>query len=792
MKFFANKNIWKKLVIILVIIIFASFIMPKPVKAWDLGGELMKPICQLVLGLGDGIMRIVHNLILHQNLTLLRVTAENGLLQVIQAIIWVVAIICVLIVCSTGVGIIAGSATMPAAISALATVGTAMMAKTAKGLVVAAVLCYAAGAFTEEIDLPLYSITPEEIFKDKIPAFNVNFISPPKDVTTYHEGGSGENLLKGEVTATEMDSFLKDFFDGKSSGETLLQDHTTKSDMNTFLNKNLGNSIDIDYFQNNGNKIKEDSRITSYEIQLQNGKKYKLKVRTKSAGASKDYSLYETTNATGLTGMDIQYFKDNGNEIKEDERNTSYEIALADGEKYILKVRTKTSTSASSAYSLYQISETDTVVEEYTLSYTLQKIISKWYNILRIIAIVGMMSVLVYIGIRIVISSTAGQKAKYKELVKDWLIGMVLLFTMHYIMNFANVFTAQLTNIFSSVNPIDHVQEIEDVIGEEKTDKNSNLIKKALEENNVDKVITEEGKDKVLWSSYTDSETGKEMIEWHTNLMGAIRIKANAYNVTDDAHIGYTIMFTVMVIYTIIFIWTYLRRVIYMAFLTIIAPLVALTYPIDKANDGKAQGFDMWFKEYVFNLLLQPMHLLLYTVLISSAIELASKNWVYSLVAIGFMATAEKIVRQMFNFEKARTPGAFAGPAGIAFAIEGMRRLVGRVPDGGQGKSGGYMDSGSKDEDGRRITSARTKTDIPSAFENIDMNSSELEEEQKKEEEEYKIIEDTKNKKKKELENKKLEISNRRARLNQDNDFNEISNRKAVLFPDELRKRRRI
>lgn len=32
-----------------------------------------------------------------------------------------------------------------------------------------------------------------------------------------------------------------------------------------------------------------------------------------------------------------------------------------------------------------------------------------------------------------------------------------------------------------------------------------------------------------------------------------------------------------------------------------IAPLVALTYPIDKVKDGKAQAFDMWFKEYTMN-----------------------------------------------------------------------------------------------------------------------------------------------------------------------------------------------
>ena len=122
-----------------------------------------------------------------------------------------------------------------------------------------------------------------------------------------------------------------------------------------------------------------------------------------------------------------------------------------------------------------------------------------------------------------------------------------------------------------------------------------------------------------------------------------------------------------------------------MAFLTLIAPLVALTYPIDKANDGKAQGFTYWFREYIFNLLLQPMHLLLYTVLVSSAAALATKNFVYALVALGFIGTAEKIVRQMFNFSKANTPGAFAGPAGAAMAIQGMRWLFGHGPKGGPG-----------------------------------------------------------------------------------------------------------
>lgn len=37
-------------------------------------------------------------------------------------------------------------------------------------------------------------------------------------------------------------------------------------------------------------------------------------------------------------------------------------------------------------------------------------------------------------GIRIIIASTSGEKAKYKERILDWIIAFCLLFFMHYIM----------------------------------------------------------------------------------------------------------------------------------------------------------------------------------------------------------------------------------------------------------------------------------------------------------------------------------------------------------------------
>ena len=135
-----------------------------------------------------------------------------------------------------------------------------------------------------------------------------------------------------------------------------------------------------------------------------------------------------------------------------------------------------------------------------------------------------------------------------------------------------------------------------------------------------------------------------------------------------------------------------------MAFLTIIAPLVAITYPIDKMNDGKAQAFDLWLKEYIFNLLIQPMHLILYIVLVGSAMKFAAHNIFYAVIALGFIASAEKLLRRFFGFEKANTPGMFAGPAGTALMMSGLSKLMHRPPQGKLGSGGRNGNSNDSEE----------------------------------------------------------------------------------------------
>lgn len=56
MKIFTSEKIWKKIVVMLIIVILFQFSMPKQVQADDdmpLGGKLLEPVLDLVVFLGD-------------------------------------------------------------------------------------------------------------------------------------------------------------------------------------------------------------------------------------------------------------------------------------------------------------------------------------------------------------------------------------------------------------------------------------------------------------------------------------------------------------------------------------------------------------------------------------------------------------------------------------------------------------------------------------------------------------------------------------------------------------------
>ena len=295
----------------------------------------------------------------------------------------------------------------------------------------------------------------------------------------------------------------------------------------------------------------------------------------------------------------------------------------------------------------------------------LRDVIQKWYAVLRTIALVALLSVLVYIGIKIIISSSLEEKAKYKTKIVNWVVALVILFTLQYIMAGTLYVVDVITNAISK--GITYSQSDDD--------KSANGVNLTYSGDGYDAYIS------AIRTSAEMSDTAQEQL-------------------------GYTIMYMALIIIILMFTFIYFKRTVYIAFLTMAAPLIAVTYPIDKENDGKAQAFSFWLKEYIFNVMMQIIHLLLYFIFVGSAIELAEKNVIYGLISMGMIIPAEKIVRKMFNIEKAGnesalSAGGFFEGALAASALSNLSKL-------GKGSGGKASEVRSSDDSKDDNTNIRT------------------------------------------------------------------------------------
>lgn len=321
----------------------------------------------------------------------------------------------------------------------------------------------------------------------------------------------------------------------------------------------------------------------------------------------------------------------------------------------------------------------------------LRSTIAKWYVAIRNFSLVGLLSVLVYIGIRVVISSTASDKAKYKQMISSWVGAICLIFLLHYIMAFTFTLTENLTDLFNS-NMGNPGIKLPSVVGD---DAKFTFNDKTNNEKFSEVLSKLQGEHLVIKGNVFNANNE---ITGVANLMQYARLYAN---LNGASGLGYTITYLFLVGFTVIYFAKYIGRFIRIAFLTLIAPLITLTYPIDKLNDGQAQAFNMWLKEFTFNVLIQPFHLLIYMIFISSALEFANSNIIYTIVVLGFMTQAEKLLRKMFGFEKASTMGAFSGAAAGSMLANvagkiGNKVAKGKGGSGGNGGSGGSGDGASQ------------------------------------------------------------------------------------------------
>lgn len=309
--------------------------------------------------------------------------------------------------------------------------------------------------------------------------------------------------------------------------------------------------------------------------------------------------------------------------------------------------------------------------------------IAKWYNLIRNLCAAALFCVLIYIGIRMTISSISEERAKYKSMMVNWIVAICLVFFLHYIMAVIMFVTEKSVEIIGSgLNSTSYT------IKRPGTD---------VEENFVIKTPAEIGGN---GTGATDYDEGSRPAAKVYNLMELTRVYASLEN--RGLAFAYLLVYLVLVVYTVIFIFKYLKRFMYMAFLTLIAPVIALTYPIDKMGDGRAQAFNKWLTEYLFNALLQPLHLLIYIVLIGTAIELVQVNFIYTIVALAFINQAEKILKEFFGLNKASTAGGTGAFAKGAIASQALSKIKSAgstaksLGSKSSGRSGGSGSSNSK------------------------------------------------------------------------------------------------
>ncbi len=557
--------------------------------------------------------------------------------------------------------------------------------------------------------LPEYQLTPDAIFRNEIIAFDVNFFNPKDpEITSTTISNFTDNDVTVTITIKEYSEEEGKYNERNSFG----------GGKNSELNQEKRREFVEQYLDDDYDKYAGKEPDSEYPVVYDTSNPDKTEWHIDNENPSDDYSKDERTGVYVGTYKTIETWR---------YRYGEHKLEMDISRTYINGWTSPTTRLGDDA------TETTTVNKKDSPAFILRPTISSWYLTLRNIALVALLSILVYVGIRITLASVASDKAKYKQMLVDWTVALALVFLMHYIMSFSVAINEKIIEAISSIGPasagtIDEFtsNKVKDVETKSATDYDAG--KDDGNPNNIDRQAVhlfritdgakkayqvlvgsdENDKDKKSgeYSRYTnrfelDDDGNVVALYWpaydymtQARMLGQGTIfkdeditsteeKDLSKNKNQEAVVksGYKIIYVVLVIYTVIFCFIYLKRIVYMAFLTVIAPLVAITYPIDKIGDGKAQAFNMWLREYIFNLLIQPVHLILYTILVTSAIKFAANNIFYAVVAIGFLVPAEKILRRFFGFDqKAQTPGVFEGAAGAALLMTGLNKIMNLKP----------------------------------------------------------------------------------------------------------------
>lgn len=225
------------------------------------------------------------------------------------------------------------------------------------------------------------------------------------------------------------------------------------------------------------------------------------------------------------------------------------------------------------------------------------------YEVSKTLAISISLLVLIYIGIRMALSTVASDQAKYKKMFMAWVESIIILFVTVYIMVAIAEFGDLLTGIFYNMRT-DIIESDPDFFGD------------GVFENKI----------RITTFLALFDFSGLILTFW-------------------------SIIYWCLLFLELKFFWLYTKRLLMVGLLIVVSPLIIITYSIDKAGDGKAQVFSSWMKEYTVNILIQPLHALIYMVFVLTANALAYKSPLVAIALLLSIGSVERMVKVVFDMK---------------------------------------------------------------------------------------------------------------------------------------------
>ena len=277
----------------------------------------------------------------------------------------------------------------------------------------------------------------------------------------------------------------------------------------------------------------------------------------------------------------------------------------------------------------------------------IKNVVNDWYNVFKMIAIAIYIVVLLAIGINILLSSTGNGMTKAKELLTQWLKGIVALVFIPYIIKYAFLLNEALVGMLRESAGVPDYS-----IG-------SNF--NAAEEWSLEEIefrspeYVSKYTGSIAFGSDEASEAYMKKLDSYEQNLDLMRIMRAFAGVTKK--MIYVVIWFILIGQLITFIVQYYKRYFIIAFLIAMFPIVCIFHGISIAQGSSKGEMGSWVKEILTNIFVQFVHAIIYTVITGICISVVKDeiqtstnlNWIIIILAINFVAEGERLLRRLLG-----------------------------------------------------------------------------------------------------------------------------------------------